>query len=208
MSNGTAPRATSSSTTPAGKSAPSKAGQSRRQRKPGSGDPRPAHVRNFLDCVKSRQQPVLNLEIGHRVSTLAHLGNIAYRTGHKIVWDAARESRRRRRGRQVGRREISRAVETALRAAGLAYGVSLLWLAYFTDRRYLLEALPVGTIRAGGTSGSPDYGSRSLQTRRGRRRNSAHNCLHGGSPGNWRTARCHPSSPGTRRRQWSAHVHR
>jgi hypothetical protein len=58
---------------------------------PGGGDPRPAHVRNFLDCVKSRQQPVLNLEIGHRVSTLAHLGNIAYRTGHKIVWDAANE---------------------------------------------------------------------------------------------------------------------
>jgi predicted dehydrogenase len=58
---------------------------------PGSGDPRPAHVRNFLDCVKSRRQPVLNLEIGHRVSTLAHLGNIAYRTGHKIVWDSVNE---------------------------------------------------------------------------------------------------------------------
>ena len=61
-------------------------------RKPGSGDPRPAHVRNFLDCVKSRRQPVLNLEIGHRVSTLAHLGNIAFRTGHKIVWDSVNES--------------------------------------------------------------------------------------------------------------------
>jgi len=57
----------------------------------GSGDPHPAHVRNFLDCVKSRQQPVLNYEIAHHVSTLAHLGNIAYRTGHKIVWDAANE---------------------------------------------------------------------------------------------------------------------
>ncbi|HWF18600.1 MAG TPA: Gfo/Idh/MocA family oxidoreductase [Verrucomicrobiae bacterium] len=54
---------------------------------PGSGNPHPAHVRNFLDCVKSRQQPVLNLEIGHHVSTVAHLGNIAYRTGRKINWD-------------------------------------------------------------------------------------------------------------------------
>ena len=58
----------------------------------GSGDPRPAHVRNFLDCMASRRSPVLNLEIGHHVSTLAHLGNIAYRTGHKIVWDAANET--------------------------------------------------------------------------------------------------------------------
>jgi predicted dehydrogenase len=61
------------------------------QRKRASGDPRTPHVRNFLDCVKSRQQPVLNLEIGHRISTLAHLGNIAYRTGHKIVWDGDAE---------------------------------------------------------------------------------------------------------------------
>lgn len=56
-----------------------------------SGDARPAHVRNFLACVKSRQQPVLNLELGHHVSTVAHLGNIAFRTGRKINWDAANE---------------------------------------------------------------------------------------------------------------------
>ncbi len=61
------------------------------QKVKGKGDPRPAHVRNFLSCVKSRQQPVLNLEIGHRVSSLAHLGNIAYRTGHKIAWDSVAE---------------------------------------------------------------------------------------------------------------------
>src|SRR6266700_287021 len=61
------------------------------QKKPGSGDPRPAHVRNFLDCVKTRKQPVLNLEIGHHVSSVAHLGNIAYRTGRKVFWDAENE---------------------------------------------------------------------------------------------------------------------
>jgi predicted dehydrogenase len=61
------------------------------QKKPGGGDPRPAHVRNFLDCMKSRQAPVLNLEAAHHVSTVAHLGNIAYRSGHKLVWDALRE---------------------------------------------------------------------------------------------------------------------
>jgi len=57
-----------------------------------SGDPRPAHVRNFLDCVKSREQPVLNLELGHQISTVAHLGNLALRTGSKLTWDAASET--------------------------------------------------------------------------------------------------------------------
>jgi predicted dehydrogenase len=54
---------------------------------PGGVDPRPAHVRNFLDCVKSRKQPVENLEEGHYISTVAHLGNIALRSGQKILWD-------------------------------------------------------------------------------------------------------------------------
>jgi predicted dehydrogenase len=61
------------------------------KKNPGSSDPRPAHVRNFLECVKTRRAPVLNLEVAHRVSTTAHLGNIAYRTGHKVVWDSAKE---------------------------------------------------------------------------------------------------------------------
>ena len=58
---------------------------------PGGTDPRPAHVRNFLDCVKSRQQPVENLTVGQHISTVAHLGNLALRTGRRIVWDAGRE---------------------------------------------------------------------------------------------------------------------
>ena len=54
-----------------------------------SGNPRPAHVRNFLDC-QNRKQPV-PIGISHHISNLAHLGNIAYRTGSKIIWDAAKE---------------------------------------------------------------------------------------------------------------------
>ncbi|MCO5052813.1 MAG: Gfo/Idh/MocA family oxidoreductase [Verrucomicrobiae bacterium] len=61
------------------------------QKHKSSGDPRPAHVRNFLDCVVSRKPPVLNLELAHHVSTVAHLGNIAFRSGSKLVWDAERE---------------------------------------------------------------------------------------------------------------------
>lgn len=61
------------------------------QKAPGSGDPRPAHVRNFLDAVRSRRPPVEPPEFAHFVSTVAHLGNIAFRTGRKVTWDAARE---------------------------------------------------------------------------------------------------------------------
>ena len=41
--------------------------------------------------MKTRKPPVLNLEVGHHVSTVAHLGNIALRTGRKINWDGAQE---------------------------------------------------------------------------------------------------------------------
>jgi len=51
----------------------------------------PRHARNFLDCVKSRQQPVSDLESGHRVATACHLANISLKTGRKLHWDAAKE---------------------------------------------------------------------------------------------------------------------
>ncbi len=49
------------------------------------------HLKNFIDCVRTRQKPVADVEIGHRSTTVPHLGNIAFRTGHKIRWDAERE---------------------------------------------------------------------------------------------------------------------
>jgi hypothetical protein len=49
------------------------------------------HARNFIDCIKSRQQPISDLESGHRIATACHLANISLRTGRKIVWDAERE---------------------------------------------------------------------------------------------------------------------
>ena len=42
----------------------------------------------FLDCRKSRQAPVENLEVGHFVFSVAHWGNIARRRGRDITWDA------------------------------------------------------------------------------------------------------------------------
>lgn len=50
------------------------------------------HVRNFLECVKSRRTPISDLESGHRVATACHLANISLRLGRRIEWDAANES--------------------------------------------------------------------------------------------------------------------
>ncbi len=49
------------------------------------------HHQNFLDCIKSRELPICDVEIGHRTATACHLGNIAVRIGRKIQWDAAKE---------------------------------------------------------------------------------------------------------------------
>ena len=54
-------------------------------------DGRPAHVKNFLDCMANRAQPVSNPDVGHHVSGLAHLGSIAMRAGCEITWDPATE---------------------------------------------------------------------------------------------------------------------
>jgi predicted dehydrogenase len=50
-----------------------------------------AHIRNFLDCVKSRQKPISDIEIGHRSTTTCLLGNVALRSGRRIVWNAKTE---------------------------------------------------------------------------------------------------------------------
>ena len=49
-------------------------------------------MRNWMECVRSRKRPVADVEIGHHSTIAAHLGNIAYRTGNTIHWDAAGEN--------------------------------------------------------------------------------------------------------------------
>jgi predicted dehydrogenase len=49
------------------------------------------HVRNFLECIKSRKEPISDLESSHRVSTACHLANLSLRTGRKLRWDADKE---------------------------------------------------------------------------------------------------------------------
>lgn len=47
-----------------------------------------AHVRNFLDCMRSREQPRASQEsIGRESSLMSHLGNAAWRTGKTLEFD-------------------------------------------------------------------------------------------------------------------------
>ena len=49
------------------------------------------HAANFIECLRSRQAPNGEIELGHRATIIAHLGNIAFKTGRKLRWDAAKE---------------------------------------------------------------------------------------------------------------------
>jgi predicted dehydrogenase len=55
-------------------------------------DPEKAHLRNFLDCVKEGRRPNADIEEGHKSTRLCHLGNVAFRTGHVLRFDAAMET--------------------------------------------------------------------------------------------------------------------
>ena len=49
------------------------------------------HHQNFLDCIRSRQEPIASVEVGHRSSTLCHLGNIAMLLKRPLQWDPVKE---------------------------------------------------------------------------------------------------------------------
>ncbi len=46
-----------------------------------------AHTSNFLECIKNRKDPNCTIEMGRDAALVAHLGNIAYRTGKKLEWN-------------------------------------------------------------------------------------------------------------------------
>jgi hypothetical protein len=55
------------------------------------GDLTVQHIRNFLDCMKTRKQTNCDMETGHRSTTFAHLANISLATKSRIEWDQNRE---------------------------------------------------------------------------------------------------------------------
>lgn len=49
------------------------------------------HLENWLDCVKTRGEPVAPVEVGHRSVTVCHLAGIARELGRKLRWDPEKE---------------------------------------------------------------------------------------------------------------------
>jgi predicted dehydrogenase len=50
------------------------------------------HTGNFIDCMRSRKQPICDAEIGHRSVSISHLANICLRLGgDKLEWDPKAE---------------------------------------------------------------------------------------------------------------------
>lgn len=48
-------------------------------------------IRNFLDCIKSRKEPLSTLETGHRSTSMAHMATISLITKQRLLWDAVNE---------------------------------------------------------------------------------------------------------------------
>jgi predicted dehydrogenase len=62
-----------------------------------SGDDWTPHLRNFIECIKDSsgaqvRRPNADIEEGHKSTRLCHLGNIAFRTGRAICFDAQTET--------------------------------------------------------------------------------------------------------------------
>jgi predicted dehydrogenase len=49
------------------------------------------HVKNFVECVRSRSKPAADIQVGHESVQTCHLANIAYRTGRTVKWDPVKE---------------------------------------------------------------------------------------------------------------------
>jgi len=49
------------------------------------------HTANFIHCIKTREKPNCDIEIGAHIARFAHLGNISYRLGRKVFWDGKKQ---------------------------------------------------------------------------------------------------------------------
>ncbi len=64
-----------------------------------------AHWQNFLECIRSRQRPVSDIEYGHQSTALALLANVAYRSRQRVDWDPKSETTGNKEAQPYLRRE-------------------------------------------------------------------------------------------------------
>jgi predicted dehydrogenase len=50
------------------------------------------HTQNFIDALKNRDSSILNapIKVGYDAARVSHMGNVAFKTGNRIYWDAAK----------------------------------------------------------------------------------------------------------------------
>ena len=75
------------------------------------------HMRNFVECLRDRSQPISDAWSHHRAVSTCHLANIAIRLGRKIQWDPAAQADRRR---PTGRRLFKARAAQGIRDRGLS----------------------------------------------------------------------------------------
>jgi hypothetical protein len=49
------------------------------------------HIRNWVDCMRTRKQTVAPVSVGHRSTTICHMINICRELGRKLQWDPVQE---------------------------------------------------------------------------------------------------------------------
>jgi predicted dehydrogenase len=49
------------------------------------------NLKNWVDCIQSREKPLMDIESGVRVATMCHLANVSYQIGRPVQWNAKKE---------------------------------------------------------------------------------------------------------------------
>ena len=56
------------------------------------GEPRPSHLANWLECIRTRQPCVCDAELGYRTMAAIRMSVDAYRTGKTLYFDTDTEA--------------------------------------------------------------------------------------------------------------------
>ncbi len=50
-----------------------------------------AHLQNWIDCIRSRQQPNAHIRVAHQAARTSHIANASLRAGKPVRWNSAQE---------------------------------------------------------------------------------------------------------------------